>query len=73
MNLTVGAIGIVVLAIIAGVWALVRRIKKGARAEVRAEVAENAVDNLRKQADAAANAPTGKPAIIERLRKGGGL
>lgn len=71
--MTLYAVGAVILAIIAGVWVLGRKLRRAGQDEVRAEVAENAVDNLRRQADAAANAPTTKPAIIARLRKGGGL
>jgi len=69
MNLTVGAIGIVILAIIAGVWALVRRIKKGARAEVAAEVATQTVDTMKAQDKAGAEARGEE--VVDRLRRGG--
>ena len=67
------AIGVVVLAIIAGVWVLGRKLRRAGQDEVRADVATETVEVLQDMADAAANAPTGKPAILDRLRNGGGL
>ena len=69
--MTLYAVGFVILAVIAGVWALVRRIKKGARAEVAAEVAVETVEVVRDMAQAQADAPQGKTETVKRLREKG--
>ena len=69
MNITLIAIGVVILAVTAGVWALVKRIKEGARAEIAADVAEETVDILRRQ-DKAGNEARAED-VVERLRRGG--
>lgn len=69
MNFTLIGLVVLGLAIIAGVWALVKRIKEGARAEIAADVAEETVDILRRQ-DKAGNEARAED-VVERLRRGG--
>lgn len=69
MNLTLSAIVLVTLAIIAGIWALVLRIKKGARAEVVADVATATVETQKKMDEAEAAAKGEK--VVDSLRRGG--
>jgi hypothetical protein len=71
MNLTLAGIGIVILAVIAGLWAWTRRIRKAGEDSVRAGVAKETADILRKQDKAAAEAPKTKDELIDRLRRGG--
>ena len=73
MNLTLAGIGVVVLAVIAGLWAWTRRARKAGEDRVRAEIAIDTAGVAQKQAEAQANAPRSKDAIIDRLRNGGGL
>jgi hypothetical protein len=69
MNLTVGAIGIVVLAIIAGLWMFARRARQGGEAKVVADVATATVGTMKKQDKAAADAAAED--TVDRLRRGG--
>jgi uncharacterized protein YggE len=71
MNLTVGAIGVVVLAVIAGLWMFARRARQGGEAKVVADVATAAVEVVTDMADAQANAPQGKADVVKRLRENG--
>jgi hypothetical protein len=71
MNLTLAGIGVVILAVIAGLWAWTRRIRKAGEDSVRAEVAIETVDVMKRQDKAAAEAPKTKDALVDRLRKGG--
>jgi hypothetical protein len=73
MNMTLAGIGVVILAVIAGLWAWTRRARKAGEDSVRAEIAVDGAEISQKQADAQANAPRSKDAIIDRLRNGGGL
>lgn len=62
-------IGVVVLAIIAGLWALGRRERKAGQDEVRAEVAVETVDTVKAQDKAGAEARGEE--VVDRLRRGG--
>ena len=73
MNLTVGAIVVVALAIIAGLWKFGRSFRTAGQDEVRSEVAVKTVNVQSDMAKAQIDAPSGKQAVIDRLRKGGGL
>ncbi len=68
MNLTIAAIGIVILAVIAAVWAFGRRERKAGQDEVRADVAVEVVDQMKAQDKAAAEAKA-EP-VTDTLRKG---
>ncbi len=63
------AIGAVILAIIAGVLMLGRKLRRAGQDEVRAEVAVTTVDTMKKQDKAAAEARSED--VVDRLRKGG--
>ncbi len=64
-----GFIGLI-LVLIGGAFLYGRRSGKDA---VARDVAEDAAEISQKQAEAQANAPRSKDAIIDRLRNGGGL
>ena len=65
------AIGAIVLAIIAGVWMLGRKLRRAGQDEVRAEIAVSTVKVQSDMAEAQVNAPTGKTATVKRLREKG--
>lgn len=65
-----GAIFAVIAGAIFLAWS--RGVKAGSDSSA-AKTAEKTADVLRRQGDAVANAPTGKAAVVDRLRKGGGL
>lgn len=69
MNPTLITIGVVILAIIAGLWAFGRRERRAGQDEVRADVAVEVVDTMKAQDKAAAEAKS--EAVVDRLRKGG--
>jgi len=73
MNFTLAGIGVVILAVIAGLWAWTRRIRKAGEDSVRAGIAVDSAEISKKQAQAQADAPRSKDAVIDRLRNGGGL
>jgi len=66
--MTLYAVGIVILAIIAGVWMLGRKLRRAGQDEVRAEVAVETVDTMKAQDKAAAEARA-EP-VTDTLRKG---
>jgi hydrogenase maturation factor len=70
MNITVASVGIVVLAIIAGVWMLARRARQGGEAKVVADVATAAVDTMKKQDQAAAKADPTRAGVKKSLEEG---
>ena len=67
--MTVYAVGIVILAIIAGVWMLGRKLRRAGQDEVRAEVAVETVDAMKAQDKAGAEARGEE--VVDRLRRGG--
>ena len=73
MNLTLGAIGLGILALIGGGIFLLTFGKRSGTAKAAADVAEKTVKVQQAQAQAQADAPQGKTSVIDRLRKGGGL
>lgn len=69
MNLTIAAIGVVILALLGFVvWLWVKASKAGAD-KITARVAEETVDNLRRQSRAEAEARGEN--VVDRLRRGG--
>lgn len=68
MNITLGVVAAVILAVIAAVWAFGRRERKAGQDEVRADVAVQTVDTVQKSAAAQANAPKSKSDVVDRLR-----
>jgi hypothetical protein len=71
MNLTLAGIGVVILAVIAGLWAWTRRIRKAGEDSVRAGVTAKTAEVAQKQGEAIASAPDSKADIIDRLREKG--
>lgn len=68
MNLTIGAIAITILAIIAGVWVLGRKLRKAGRNEVIVDTQKEVIDEQQKvQAARVATADTAT-GRAERLR-----
>lgn len=68
MNLTIAAIVLAILAIIAALWMFARRMRQGGEATITAKVAEETADNLRRQDKAAADAAAED--TVDRLRGG---
>lgn len=70
MNLTLGAIIVAILAIIAGLWAALRSSRKGGEARVEARVAKEASETQRRMDAAGTASAHTQPDVEDALDKG---